>query len=1045
MVKKHAYYKKIKRSIFKSKARFLSIFSIVFLGAAVFAGLRNTPDIMSISMDHYLDEHRFADLTYMSTLGFSEEDIHSIENIEGVEALRYGYQFDVQTEYQGKYLGMTVYTNDHYDEQMLNAPELIDGRFPTADNECLLDEKIHKEKGLNLNQTIDIFNEQGKKTFTIVGIINDNRYISKIERGTNSLGDGTNAGYIEILSKNNDFLAIPDELYDLRDEKILYNQILVKVKDVVDDNLFSDEYKDAIEVINTKIKSQLSLRMSRLYDDITHNAQIELNQAKEDYQKGQKEYQKSKTIFDTKILEAKIQLTNAKIQLATKESEYLKAVEKMNKESENLPYEIDQLKKQVDEFNKELQKQSSDDHQEIKPGIGDDSQIDISIPDISESLPDIDTSTQIKIDMPDIQKISATLEQISHSLSKASKAMEGFLKMQDASLQIEKAKLEIQNQENKLTLEELKTNQQLEEAKSKLDLASEKLHTAQKAINKIPKGKVYALTRSENIGIMSFDANTQSISSIADVFPLMFFLVSALVSLTTMTRMVEEQRSQSGTLRALGYSKWDVIKQYVIYVVLATFIACLLGIVLGTLLFPRIIYYLYTLMLFQVNTETIIVFNTIISLQTIFISVFVTLIVTLSVCISELNLMPAVLMRPKAPKMGKRILLERITFLWKRFSFHQKVTIRNIFRYKKRFFMSIIGIGGCTALIITGFGIKESIAPVVDLQYKDIWAYDALIRLEDPISIEKAIEYEDQIRTRDEITNCEYVLEQSLHIMKNKEDLIGKVVVYQSMDNIANFVSFIDSKTKKTIILDDEGIVLSQKTAELLNVEIDDTIDIELNGIKYNVKVSGITKNYFLHYLYMSQTYYESLTGMELEVNHAFVNMKDLNPSTKTTFEDYMKDHQFGNVSYLSDQGSEFNDQIKSIDMVVIILIVCAGALNFIVLYNLTNINIQERKSEIATIKVLGFRKHEVYNYIFRENIFLSVIGSCLGIVFGYILHQFIIRTVELESTLFVRSLGIKCYIIAIVMTMGFTLFINLTMRHVLNRVNMVESLKSIE
>ena len=265
------------------------------------------------------------------------------------------------------------------------------------------------------------------------------------------------------------------------------------------------------------------------------------------------------------------------------------------------------------------------------------------------------------------------------------------------------------------------------------------------------------------------------------------------------------------------------------------------------------------------------------------------------------------------------------------------------------------------------------------------------------------------------------------------------------MDNIANFVSFIDSKTKKTIILDDEGIVLSQKTAELLNVEIDDTIDIELNGIKYNVKVSGITKNYFLHYLYMSQTYYESLTGMELEVNHAFVNMKDLNPSTKTTFEDYMKDHQFGNVSYLSDQGSEFNDQIKSIDMVVIILIVCAGALNFIVLYNLTNINIQERKSEIATIKVLGFRKHEVYNYIFRENIFLSVIGSCLGIVFGYILHQFIIRTVELESTLFVRSLGIKCYIIAIVMTMGFTLFINLTMRHVLNRVNMVESLKSIE
>lgn len=1060
--KKQAYYKNLQRTIFKSKARFFSIFSIVFLGAAFFAGLRNTPGTMIASIDQYLDDYHFADLTYIVSLGLSQDDIDSIQNIEGIERIEYGYQFDAQMKNEDDLLGIKVYTSEKFDKDMINRPDLLEGQFPQKDNECLIDRSLVDDYALKVGEKITISNDQGTKEFLIVGIVDDTRYISELDRGTNSLGDGTNVGFIEILNDKNDFLAMPDELYDLRDEDILYNQLSVSVKGAKNYNLFSEEYDDYIETVNTKMKSTLSLRMSRLYDDITSDAQKELDKAEKEYNNGYKTYQDSKDLFDSKILEAKIQLTNAKIKLAEKEEEFLKASQGATKEASSLTKEIESLKKQVDQLNQQLKEQKSDTSNtqnntsqlpttdDIKEQLPSTDDIKDQLPsqdDMKDQIPSNDkiNDTVSSWKIPSTEELSKTLEQISQTLDKTSQAVDGLLQLSDASLQIQKAKLEIQKQENKLTLEELKTNKQLEEAKLKLDDASQKINDAKKELNKIPKGKVYTLTRQENAGIMSFEANKESISSIADVFPLMFFLVSALVSLTTMTRMVEEQRGQSGILRALGYSKWEVIKQYVIYVILATFFACILGIFAGTEFFPRIIYFLYNLMMFKVNAPIMIDLSLSIALQTIFISVFVTLFVTLFVCIQELNLMPSVLMRPKAPKIGKRIFLEKITFIWKRLSFNQKVTMRNILRYKKRFFMSIIGIAGCTGLIITGFGVKSSVSQVVSLQYEEVLKYDALVRLEDNILTKTALQYEENLRQRDEVTNVEYVLEQSINILKNKEDLIGNLVVYRSMDNISNFISFRDYRTGKQLVLDDEGVILSQKTAELLDVEVNDTVDIEVNGTKYNVKVSGITKNYFMNYIYMSQNLYESLTSSQLEVNHAFLNMKKMNQSNQKTLEDYMKTKQYGSISYMDDVGSSFNKQVQSVDMVVIILIVCAGALNFIVLYNLTNINIQERKSEIATIKVLGFRKKEVYDYVFRENILLSIIGSIIGMFFGYVLHQFIIRTVELDMTMFIRTLNPWSYIIAVALTIGFTLFINLTMRRVLNRVNMVESLKSIE
>lgn len=1013
--KKSSYWKNLRKSIFKSKARFLSIFSIVFLGAAFFAGLRNTPGTMMKTMDSYLDAYRFSDLTYLSSLGFSEDDIESVQGILGIDQIEYGYQFDALTMMNQKLSGVKVYTSQSFNDQMINQPVLAEGNYPSKSDECLIDEEIYKA-GTKLGDDIEISNDQGKKVFRVVGVVKDVRYVAKTDRGTNTLGDGTNSGFIEILNQDNAFLALPDDLYELRGEKVLYNQISICVKGAKDYNFFSEEYDDYIEDVNTKVKSALSLRLSDLYETLSADAQKELDKAQNEYNKGYKTYSDSKTSFETQILEAKIQLTNAKMTLAQKETEYLKAQSMASQQTQDMLATIEQKSKELQKNLESLKKQLQD----------------------FQDNPLTETP-------PEIQTILDEIKAINTILSSTTTAIDGFTQLNEADLQIQKAKLEIQQQENKLTLQELKTQNQLDHAKAKLDEADELISDAKEQIDQIPKGKLYTLTRHENAGLVNYDSNVGSISSIADIFPLMFFLVSALVSLTTMTRMVEEQRGQSGTLRALGYSKWDVIKQYIVYVIFATFFACMLGIILGTQFFPRIIYYLYSLMLFQIDSPTLISSDSMIALQTFFISVCVTMIATLSVCISELNLMPAVLMRPKAPKLGKRIFLEKIRFIWKRLSFNHKVTMRNIFRYKKRFFMSIIGIAGCTALIITGFGIKYSVSEVSSRQYNKVLNYDAQVRLEDDISVTEAKTYQENLLKRDEVSNVEYVLNQSVQVMKNKENLYASLVVYQSMDNIQNFITFHDMVTDKKIALSDDGIVLSVKTAELLDVEVGESIDIEIVGKKYNVKVASIMENYFMNYVYMSQTLYETLTSSDLKINHAFMTMTKTTQSHKVSLENYMQDRHYGNITYIDSSGSEFDDQVQSLDIVVAILIICAGALNFIVLYNLTNINIQERKSEIATIKVLGFRRKEVYDYIFRENILLSVIGSLVGMVFGYALHQFIVRTVELDMTMFVRNLTWSSYLIAACITLGFTMLINITMRKVLNHVDMVESLKSIE
>ena len=1014
MVKKKFYWKTVFKNISQSKGRFFSIFMIIFLGAAVFSGLRNTPYTMASSVDTYLNNHNYADLTYIATLGFSDEDVAKVRSLKGVKKVVPCYQFDALFSHKDGKSGVTVYSQDHYDQNMLDRPEIVKGRYPKKEDECIIDVNLGKYN-YNIGHTIELSNDNGTKTYKIVGIVNDPRYISNVDRGTNTLGDGTNSGFVQVLNDGARELGLNSKVAQLRNNDHLYTSLLVDVEGAQNYDLFSSDYDDMIETVNTRIKSTLSEEISDQYDQLTGDMQSQLDDAKKQYEEGYQEYKRNLDSFNSQISEGKVKLAQARIQFYEQKKVYLKKASQVTQASQQAYNET----KKIDQEIKTLQNS-------IKDTLG-------SIKD-KESAEDAYTKI--------LTEMNESLGQFNQKLQGVGQLLEGRIQLEKAQSQLDEAEAELNIQQSKLEVTENNAKLQLNSAKEQLDQAKAQIEQAESQLSQIPKGTLYSLTKSENVGIATYESYKQAIASIAQVFPLIFFLVAALVSLTTMTRMIEEQRGYCGTLRALGYSKKDIIMQYIVYAFLATFFACILGILVGNQAFPRIIYFLFTYLMYGINQSAVLVQKWSISLVTILISVGVTLLATLSVCLQELVSTPSVLMRPKAPKAGKRILMERIPFIWKRLNFNQKVTMRNLFRYKKRFWMSVIGIAGCTALIMLGFGVKNSCSEIIPSQYVEVYKYDALIKLNTNVEDTKKIE--NKIKRLEGIHNLTSAMRQNITVLGNSEDYYSTMIVYDNADEIKNFIHFKDYKTKKKIILNDEGVVISQKLAEKLNVKKGETLTFSLNNSKYTVKVADIVEHYVNHQVYMSKTFYENLTGMKSSASILYVDM-NTKKSNINALKNYLDHHDMGSMERLTATLDEFQQRMSSLNIIVAILSGCAALLCFIVLYNLTNINIGERKGEIATIKVLGFHRKEYCDYIFRENIILSLIGASLGMFFGYFLHRFVVLTVEMDNMLFIRTMPLYIYLIAFGMTVGFTIIINLAMRHILDQVNMVESLKSIE
>ena len=578
--------------------------------------------------------------------------------------------------------------------------------------------------------------------------------------------------------------------------------------------------------------------------------------------------------------------------------------------------------------------------------------------------------------------------------------------------------------------------------------AKQQIADAKAEIKKIENPKWYVQTREDALTeYQGYGDNADRMRSIGKVFPVLFFLVAALISLTTMTRMVEEQRVQIGTMKALGYGKAAIAGKYIGYALIATLGGSIFGVLIGEKILPFIIIYAY-MILYKHLPAILVPYHMSYAFQASVIAVACTLIATIASCYKELAAEPAELMRPAAPKQGKRILLERIGIIWKHLNFTWKSTVRNLIRYKKRFFMTIFGIGGCMALMVVGFGLKDCIYEIVSLQYEKVQFYDAATYMSDDISEENRQQLHDYLDQNADIKETIEARMQKTDVKSASGKKTLYLMVPSDNEKIEDFLSF-HSRTNKDEVysLKKDEVILTEKMASLLNVKVGDelTIEDEDKGDQ-TVTVGAICENYMSHYLYLSPEKYEELYGVPAEYNTIIYSVKDGKDDqiekigTKLLSMDGVL-----NVSYTSSIEGRLDDMLRSLNLVIVVLIVSAGMLAFVVLYNLNNINITERQRELATLKVLGFYDGEVASYVYRENILLTIIGSVVGMVLGNLLHRYIILTVEVEEAMFGRQIHWQSYLYSFLFTVAFSLFVNWVMFYKLKKIDMVESLKSVE
>lgn len=585
------------------------------------------------------------------------------------------------------------------------------------------------------------------------------------------------------------------------------------------------------------------------------------------------------------------------------------------------------------------------------------------------------------------------------------------------------------------------------DAEKELTDAQIKIDDAKAEVDKIEDQEWYVNDRDVLAEYTSYGENADRMRAIGEVFPELFFLVAALISLTTMTRMVEEERTQIGTLKALGYGKGAIAGKYLMYAFLATMGGSIFGVLIGEKLFPFVIIYSYQIMYTHLP-HIVTPYQWDYALMATGAALACTLLATFYACYKELAAQPAELMRPPSPKEGKRILLERVTLIWKHLNFTWKSSIRNLFRYKKRFFMTIAGIGGCMALMVVGFGIRDSIMCIGTIQYQEIQVYDGMIYLSSSVTEDEVQQIKnamDGMDKMDRYIEMEMTREPiSLSVDGSTEDVY--LCVPEDKDKIEDFMNFRSRTTGEVYHIQDDGVILTEKMANTLDVSRGDTIYLGADGEEKEVTITDVCENYMQHYVYMSPELYQELYGEEPEYNSILFDLKDASAQELSQAgEELLKYDGVMNVTYTNSIEDQLNTMLQSLDLVIVVLIVSAGLLAFVVLYNLNNINITERRRELATLKVLGFYDTEVSSYVYRENIMLTIFSIVVGIVLGALLHRFVITTVEVDAVMFGRVVKWQSYLYSALFTTAFSLFVNWVMYYKLKKIDMVESLKSVE
>lgn len=706
------------------------------------------------------------------------------------------------------------------------------------------------------------------------------------------------------------------------------------------------------------------------------------------------------------------QLMQAENQIQAGQKEIEKGFAELKKQEEKLPAAEEEISK-----NEKLLEESQ-------------KQLDAAEKTLSEGQSELDAQAE---------KLAAAWNQISESEKTLS---EGQAEIAANEKKISDGEKEIEENEKKLE----DARKEIEDGEKELADGKKEYEDAKKEIEELEEPEWLITDRNDLPEYSDYGDNADRIRNIGQVFPVIFFLVAALISLTTMTRMVEDQRTQIGTLKALGYSKFAIMSKYINYALLATVGGSICGVLIGEKVLPYIIISAYGIMYHNMASNLQIHYEFTYAVTASVAAVVCTLGATLFSCYRELSETPASLMRPPAPKEGKRVLLERITFFWKHLSFSWKSTLRNLFRYKKRLFMTIFGIAGSMALMLVGFGIQDSIMDIALRQYSKLQHYDGTIISDEDAGKKEREELEKFLQEDERISRYTDVQFTKMETPAGKSNLSVYVYVPENLENFKEDVTLQNRRTKEQYELSDEGAAISEKTAKLAGLSVGDTITLIQDNKPYQVKVDIITENYMGHYIYMTPKVYEEAFHKKPDFENIIFTVKD---EAKENME------QVGNeilefpaalsISYTSSLADQLDRMLSTLETVIVVLIVSAGMLAFVVLYNLNNINITERQRELATLKVLGFYDQEVSQYVFRENVLLTIIGVIAGAAFGILLHRYVITTVEVDAVMFGRNIKPLSFLYSALFTCGFSVFVNMVMHFKLKKIDMVESLKSVE
>ena len=1086
------------REIKGSFGRYMAIFAIIALGAGLFVGLRmSKPDFIK-TYDRYLHETNFYNFRLVSTLGLTQDDVDEVLKLDGVKDAEGVVSADFLYN-QGDDKSIVIAAQEI--PEKINLIDLKAGRMPQKGNECLADPEMYTQDDIgktvklskqNSEQTMDTF---AYDEYTIVGLTDSVLYIN-LERGSSTLGSGSVEGYIYLPSDGfsvdyftDIYVTVDAEGYVYSDEYkdnaktyvkpleqfmeeravIRYNSIIDEAKAKLADakaqyqsglNKYEParaEYENGVKQLKTekanaeaklaKAKKQLDDAEKMLQDpSILDEKQAELDAAKAKLDKGKAEYESGLKQFETRSKSAYL-VVDRQIETYTDRVENRKAnIAQINTEIEELNAELEaaeangeilkaarlrtklRLKQpQLETNERELERAEKN----LAAAQAQKAEIDAELAPYKKQLDD----AKAELDSGYAQVNAGQAE-----LDKARKQLEDAPKqIAQGRAQYEKSKQQMETEFAKAEKKLAAGKKQLDAAKSQLDYAKAQLTAAEKQIKNMEHADTYVLGRDTNIGYVCLSSDTDVVQSVASVFPAFFFLVAALVCLTTMTRMIDDQRTQIGIMKALGYSSSSIMLKYMVYSGSATLFGSIFGIAVGAFAFPAIVWFGYDII--YSFSSLVFTMDWALAFGMVCVNLLGMLLVTWFCCAKELRCAPSDLIRPKAPEAGKRILLERIGFIWNRLSFMQKVSARNVFRYKKRIFMMLLGIGGCTALVLTALGLNDTIQGVVDKQYSDIILYDYEVSLAyDMTDDEQKIFLDD---CGDNVAESMFLYRTSADVSANGST---KSVTLTASDGqgIGDFINLVNDG--ETVAYPKAGeAIINCNLARMMDIGIGDEIKLTTADMDtLTVKVSGIFDNYVENLVFVNlDTCTQQWDGAP-ELKAALLKAPEGTDvaacGEKISSVDGVRTMQMSISSR-----DRISNMMSSLLFVVAMIILCAGLLAFIVLYNLTNINISERIREIATIKVLGFYQHEAASYVFRENLVLTGMGALFGLLLGVVFHAFVMDAIKVDMMYFKPIISPLSFAFAVILTFGFALIVNAIMRRRIDNIDMAGALKSIE